>query len=186
MPAYYELEVSLKEIRPRIWRRFLLPATATFADLHEAIQDSFGWGNYHLWEFRKPGRRGSAIAGVPDEEAFAEERVPDAHTVKLSRFFKGPSEACQYTYDFGDDWLHDVKLVRKVEEPASFRRRLVAGRRACPPEDSGGAGGYFRCVQFLESGKDPYGESAAELREWIGGWRPDQFDLGLVKRKFDG
>ena len=43
MPSYFELDVSLQDIQPRIWRRLLLPNTATFAQLHVAIQDSFGW-----------------------------------------------------------------------------------------------------------------------------------------------
>ena len=38
MPRYYEFEVSLQELQPRIWRRFLLRTTATFAQLHQAIQ----------------------------------------------------------------------------------------------------------------------------------------------------
>ena len=37
MPTYFEFEVSLQGIKPRIWRRFQLRATATFADLHWAI-----------------------------------------------------------------------------------------------------------------------------------------------------
>ena len=63
MPKYYEFEVSLQEIQPRIWRRFLLRNTATFAQLHQAIQQSFGWQERHLWEFRLPTHQGRPIAG---------------------------------------------------------------------------------------------------------------------------
>jgi len=54
IPRYYEFEVSLQEIQPRIWRRFLLRTTSTFTHLHDAIQDCFGWQDDHLWEFRLP------------------------------------------------------------------------------------------------------------------------------------
>ncbi len=37
MAAYYDFEVSLREAKPRIWRRFLIARTARFLDLHEAI-----------------------------------------------------------------------------------------------------------------------------------------------------
>ena len=42
MPRYYEFEVVLQEIQPRIWRRFLLRHRSTFAQLNTAIQESFG------------------------------------------------------------------------------------------------------------------------------------------------
>ncbi len=51
MEQYYEFEVTLQEINPPIWRRVLIPLGATFADLHQAIQDSMGWLDCHLWEF---------------------------------------------------------------------------------------------------------------------------------------
>ena len=51
MPKYFEMEVSLLGIEPRIWRRFLIRAEATFQDLHNAIQEACGWENAHLFEF---------------------------------------------------------------------------------------------------------------------------------------
>ena len=71
MPKYFEFEVSLNGIEPCIWRRFLVRAAGRFHDLHMAIQDSFGWWNCHLWEFRFPGLDGRPIARVPDEEGLA-------------------------------------------------------------------------------------------------------------------
>ena len=40
MPRYFEFDVALQEIQPRIWRRFLLRATSSFTHLHMAIQES--------------------------------------------------------------------------------------------------------------------------------------------------
>ena len=42
MPKYFDLEISLLEIEPRIWRRFLIHSQATFMDLHDAVQQAFG------------------------------------------------------------------------------------------------------------------------------------------------
>lgn len=58
MSEYFEFEVSLKDVKPKIWRRFLIPTTATFLHLHEAIQYSCGWNNCHLYSFSEPGRAG--------------------------------------------------------------------------------------------------------------------------------
>ena len=65
MPRYFELDVALQEIQPRIWRRFLIRTTSTFAQLHKAIQESYGWWDNHLWEFRLPTFNGKPIAGLP-------------------------------------------------------------------------------------------------------------------------
>ncbi len=51
MPKYFEFEIELLEITPRIWRRFLINNEATFMNLHYAIQQAFGWQDYHLYEF---------------------------------------------------------------------------------------------------------------------------------------
>ncbi len=69
VPKYYDFEVSLCEVTPRIWRRLLIPSTAKFSDLHLAIQEASGWWNYHLYAFRETpewGREG-IIAGIPDK-----------------------------------------------------------------------------------------------------------------------
>ena len=188
MPAYCEFEISLVAIKPRIWRRFQLAETATFDDLHRAIQVAFGWESYHLWEFRGPGRGGRVLAGAEqDVLALDVEETPDAQQVKLTQYFTADLSpaGCQYIYDFGDTWIHTVTLARWLSVAERFHRRLLAGRRACPPEDSGGIGGYARLVEFLETGADPLGDDAAELAEWIGDWEPDRFDVDAAKRIFD-
>src|SRR3989338_6692780 len=49
--AYLEFEVSLRHIKPRIFRCFLLHRTATFLELHQAIQGAGPWSNYDLFAF---------------------------------------------------------------------------------------------------------------------------------------
>jgi hypothetical protein len=48
----YQFKITLQKIRPLIWRRIQVPASYTFWDLHVAIQDSLGWTDTHLHEFR--------------------------------------------------------------------------------------------------------------------------------------
>lgn len=191
MPDYFEFEVSLRDVEPRIWRRFLLKAKrSTFWTLHQAIQEACGWQDYHLFEFRQPGSglRKLPIAGLPTGEDLEvyEREVPHAKEVQLSAYFGDDKFLeCVYLYDFGDHWIHDVRLVASPSLEESFRRRLVGGARSFPPEDCGGTGGYERCRRAVEEGKDPEEEDVIELWQWLGKWDPERFELEVAKGTFD-
>ena len=75
--------------------------------------------------------------------------LQDERRVRLSHLFS-VGDHFHYTYDFGDNWRHEV-LVEKVEPPevGAAYPRCTGGRRACPPEDSGGAWGYAEMVSAL-------------------------------------
>jgi hypothetical protein len=189
MPKYLDIEVSLDGVEPRLWRRFLLRDTATFADLHCAIQDACGWEYEHLFEFQTGRRRRDGpIAGIPSDDVW-EEPAPDAERVKLVSFFTRANKKCTYVYDFGDSWYHTVRLKRTVESNEKFKRRLVGGEHAFPPEDCGGVYGYDRCLAALglldESAGQWDKDDLEDFREWLGDWDPESFHLEEAKKQFD-
>ncbi|MCZ7584346.1 MAG: plasmid pRiA4b ORF-3 family protein [Deltaproteobacteria bacterium] len=196
MPKFHEFEVSLLHIKPRIWRRFLIAGAATFRHLHEAIQDAGGWENYHLHEFFRSSKRGERdpIAGIPDDTGISDVPIPDGAKTKLAAFFKDEEvRKCFYEYDFGDSWLLEIRWIRTHDLPEKFRRRLLDGKRAFPPEDCGGVWGYEECVAAAVYRDDPASapdditdEELEERLEWLGDeWDPEGFDLGAAKRAFD-
>jgi hypothetical protein len=173
--TYYDITVTLDNVSPAVWRRFLIAADLTFADLHRAIQDACGWSNSHLFEFSSPA--GAPIAGLPDPDG-DDEAVPDASAVPLSSFFADQG-VCRYLYDFGDYWEHTVRSAGVVESGERFHRRLLDGARAFPPEDCDGVAGYERCLEVARGEEDEDG-----LREWLGDWEPERFDLEAARRAF--
>lgn len=62
---------------------------------------------------------------------------------KLSQVVAGEKFKFLYTYDFGDDWEHEI-LVEKVLPVVPDTRYPICltGKRACPLEDCGGPWGY--------------------------------------------
>jgi hypothetical protein len=74
-----------------------------------------------------------------------------------------------------------------VELPERFKRRLVGGQRAFPPEDCGGIWAYERCLVTVGALKaDGFDETEIEeTREWLGDWDPEAFDLEAAKTDFD-
>jgi len=136
------IRVELNGILPPIWRELLVPAAYSFWDLHVAIQDSMGWLDYHLHEFRfrGPQRGNDVLIGIPSDESW--ENSPELQPgweIPVTEYLSQPGDQAEYEYDFGDGWLHAVKLIC-VEPRLKGTRypQCVAGERACPPEDCGG------------------------------------------------
>lgn len=179
-------EIRLVGIEPEIWRVIEVPKTYAFWDLHVAIQDAMGWLDYHLHEFTilSPGGEEAIRIGIPDDEC--EEEVMPEWEVPITQHLSGPGDLARYEYDFGDGWLHDVRLVA-VEPMAQGAKypRCVGGARACPPEDCGGVPGYY---SFLEVLANPENEEYADTVEWLKNhaenyypYRPDSFDPSAAK-----
>lgn len=45
------LKIALDDIEPKIWRQILVEGSSTFEELHDIIQITMGWENYHLHKF---------------------------------------------------------------------------------------------------------------------------------------
>ena len=168
----YQLKITLLEIEPPIWRRFVVRADTPLPKLHRVIQAVMGWADYHLHAFCIADER----FGVPDPHF--EDDTHDERGIKLRRFV-GPGERVVYEYDFGDGWQHLVEVEQEL--PTSDLKHVPAcleGERSCPPEDCGGAWGY---AEFLEAIADPEHEEHESMLEWVGGsFDPEAFDPDSV------
>ncbi len=63
-PEIYQLKVTLLGTSPPIWRRLLVPADVTLAQLHDMLQAAMGWEDGHMHEFSI----GQRHFGRPDPE----------------------------------------------------------------------------------------------------------------------
>lgn len=169
----YQLKITILDVRPPVWRRVRVPGNASLGELHDVIQTAFGWTNSHLHGFEIGGKRYGPPGDELESEILNEEQVSltDAVGRRVKRF--------GYTYDFGDDWRHEV-IVEKVEPAGSGEQPpvCVAGKRHGPPEDCGGPWGY---AGFLEAMRNPKHEQHEEMMDWFGGpFDPEAFDLAAV------
>ncbi len=166
----YQLLITLRDIAPPIWRRVIVPADFTLGDLHHVIQIAMGWEDCHLHDFTIKRQR----YALPSEDEFDD--VVDERTTTLHDVVRAGSKF-SYQYDFGDSWEH----VILVEKAATDRTTVecMDGSRACPPEDSGGPWGYDEKLQALSNPDD---RETEYLREWMGEFDPELFDLGSVNK----
>lgn len=123
-----QLRIELAGIKPLIWRQVVVPETITLARLHRAIQAVMGWTDSHLHEFEIAEQR----YRVPDPyDSFGLPVVSEAR-VTLRKSLGGMA-SFRYMYDFGDDWIHKVK-VEKVGPPDICATPIYLGGADWPPE----------------------------------------------------
>ena len=77
----YQLKVILLGTKPPIWRRLLVSADLTLAQLHNVLQTAMAWHNEHMHEFRAGQRR----FGRPEHAApfMSGPRVESERTARL-------------------------------------------------------------------------------------------------------
>lgn len=166
----YQLRIELMDLTPPIWREVVVPGHWHLGVLHRVVQWSMGWDDSHLHEFEADGvRYGAAdpMSGSVSSSAVARET-----TVRLHEVLPAVGSRLFYTYDFGDDWRHEI-VVESLGDPAA-QAACLAGERACPPEDSGGPWGY---PEMLAAVKDPNHPEHETYVEWLGDFDPEAFDL---------
>ena len=172
----YQVKVGLRGAKPPIWRRLEVPADTSLADLHDIIQVAFGWEDCHLHVFETA----YGTFGVADRELGHRAEAP----VTLEQVAPSAGDRLQYTYDFGDDWTHEIVVEDVLDRQPVAYPRCTGGRRAAPPEDCGGIWGYAELVEVL--GNPGHPEHSDRL-EWLGldsaaDFQPARFDAAEITR----
>ena len=138
----FQLRVDLLLMPFPVWRRLLVPARVNFWELHVALQDVMGWRDCHLHQFTvddpRTGRR--CRFGIPDDSGFHGVRdVLTGWEHAVAPYLTVDGHPALYTYDFGDDWQHEITLEAITEDDGDHvLPRCLAGEGVCPAEDSGG------------------------------------------------
>ena len=182
-----QLRAVLRSISPLIWRRLLVRGDTSVARLHQILQVAFGWQDMHLHRFEIRGRE----YGVHQEGGVFFDT--DAHEALIGQLNLRRLERFTYEYDFGDVWVHDLRIEATLPlDPKRVYPVCIAGRRAAPPEDCGGPQA-FMATRF---GYTVIGESRSrhefedlldevEDEEWdiLRHYHPDRFDRRAVNRR---
>ena len=171
----YRLKIVLNDIKPLIWRRFIVDADIKLPDLHKVIQTVMGWTNTHLHQFMIKGDYYSA----PDEDSMSE--YIDYRKTLLSQVVNQEGMEFTYEYDFGDSWEHTITLEKILSKDQNkYCPVCLDGERSCPPEDCGSSIGYKHLLEVL---RNPAHEEYAELSEWVGDYfESEEFDIEIVNK----
>lgn len=177
--SVHDLKVTLRDVKPAVWRRLAIPSSYSLADLHDVLQLAMGWTNSHLYQFHSGRMR--YCPPDPEDEIALDVPTRDSALIRLFEVMPYSDATLDYEYDFGDGWEHsiDVEDIRPAGE-GKDDPSCVAGARACPPEDCGGFSGY---ESFLRAIRDPEDPDHEEFLSWYGGgFDPEAFDLARVNK----
>jgi hypothetical protein len=175
----HTLRAMLRDSRPAIWRRVEVQSSMPLPRLHQMLQATMGWLDYHLHAFIADG------VTYGDPELLDDLTHEDGTLVRLRDLAPRVGERLAYNYDFGDDWWLDL-VVEAIGPPAPAARypRCTAGALATPPEDVGGIHGY---ADFRRAIRDPRHPDRAELVAWAGGrFDPGAFDVARANARLRG
>jgi hypothetical protein len=185
----FQIKIKIREIKPEIFRRLIIPEDITFKEMHQIIQAAFGWLDYHAYRFEF----GDSVISIPDERFTAEElygremELLDSETTGIDMFFYDHNKGL-YEYDFGDMWQHEVKIERVIidEEVETDLPTCTGGARERPPEDVGGTGGYYEFLKTISDESDPERKETLTWAEKDTRGRiydPEYFNINEVNRR---
>jgi hypothetical protein len=182
----YQFKILIQDSKPPIWRRVLVPQKFTFHQLHLTIQSVFDWLNYHLYSFEtletKPMMKSPSM--FLDRDIIIDFSIPeneelgniDSRTEKISKYFKQVGNKMNYTYDFGDNWDHNITLEKIIDNYEFKYPQCIKAVGHAPCEDAGGIWGWEDKIDMLKN-YNPKDQEQRELYEWLCETVPDIDDL---------
>ncbi|GAA4838062.1 plasmid pRiA4b ORF-3 family protein [Algivirga pacifica] len=181
LPAVLDLKITLVGSSPSIYRTVKVNNDISLERLHDIIQIVMGWDRSHLYSFEyKKGKRSVEITqgGNPFWE---DEPESEADEIDIKDYLTNKGDKLYYTYDFGDNWDHEILLVGSTEGAIKKIAECTEGKRACPPEDCGGIYYYNDYVKRQKKGLKHLSEDEIE---WFGKrFDPEEFSLKEVNKR---
>jgi len=174
-----QIKIALAGAKPAIYRTILIEDDRTFYDFHHIIQIVMGWENYHLFQF---------FAGkdvISDPTLLEDDDILNSKEIRLKQLFLEVGDKMKYEYDFGDGWIHNIRLEKIL--PFNLTETYptcIKGKRRCPPEDCGGIWGYEDLIEIMADKKHP---EYKETKSWLGGvFDPEEFDIQYINEELRG
>lgn len=158
----FQLKMVIKNSKPPIWRRVIVPAGITFSQLSMILNEAMGWSGYHLFEFEFYHLDLKIIEGAQEWFDGVFDCVEASET--YIREYLEENDWFTYTYDLGDDWQHRVTVEKILDDYELDYPQVIKYKGDCPVEDSGGIYGYY---DFMDAVNDPDYPDREERLAWL-------------------
>jgi hypothetical protein len=132
VPTILRFDAALEDFKG-VTRTIEVREDQTLVDLHEAIQEAFGWANDHLYSFWLDGRFWGSRSAEYTAPVEPEEDVATAD-VAITKLGLKAGAKIAYLFDFGDSWRVALRLAGNVDDEGARYPRVVAAEGEAPPQ----------------------------------------------------
>jgi hypothetical protein len=144
------IRIELSDVHPPIWRVIELSSAVHLDGVHQVVQRAFAWNDSHLHRFAvgtSVWDNDAELYLCPfDVREGEDEGIPE-QDVRLDEVLVEEGDTLHYSYDYGDGWDHVLRLEAILDRGSDQVLAVcIDGRRAGPPDDCGGPGGYQELV----------------------------------------
>ena len=205
----YQFKITLKNIRPLIWRRLLVRSDTSLAEFHDIVQIVMGWKDCHLHQFSIEGQiygqYSDSDFGLPmldesegEDEAkytltdfsppvgfgFTHFNQAVIYSQNFKIFYQVTEEfeeknKFHYEYDFGDGWEHDVVVEKVLSVEPKQDYPICIGGKRACPPED--CGGPWAYGDFLDAVQNTGHLEHEEMLDWVGGeFDSEDFDVDTV------
>lgn len=177
----YQLKVVIKNSKPPIWRRCIVPAGITFSQLAIILNEIMEWSGCHLFEFEfyhMEVRINEDIDDSREKDSWTDYDLLDASVTHIDSFMEHEAWFT-YTYDYGDNWQHRV-TIEKILDDAENYPQVIKYKGKGPKEDCGGLASFYEYQKILEDEKHPDHE---EISRWMWNWVNSDYDILAVNER---
>lgn len=165
----FELEVTLDLDIYKAIRKIIVPANIKLAKFHKVLQSIFHWRNYHLYDFTAFDKETNGL--IKRIVPFEADLEYDNNAILMENYTLNEILSEQnyiiYTYDMGDNWKHEIKLIKTIEDYDKESPYLLEADGQSPPEDVGGVTGFIEFRDIMMNTKSPEYEN---MKQWAGYW----------------
>lgn len=173
----FQLKIMIKNSKPPIWRRVVVPAGITFSQLSVILNEVMGWRGYHLFQFEFYHQGLCVMENAEEFDDFGQYDYIEASTTCIDEVLKR-IDWFTYVYDLGDDWQHRVTVEKILDDWELNYPQVLKYKGDCPIEDCGGIWGYYECLHIINDLENPERE---ERLKWLNGQGyPQVYDMETV------
>ncbi len=135
----WTLRIKLPQTISECIRVIEIESSASFLQLHEAIQDVVDFDNDHLFQFylgRHPDQHAHTIGGEPSWNGY--NPVKRYCKISISDTWPLPTGyKLYYLFDFGDQWIFQINKTRhkdKLAKPGIVYPRVIEAKGKNPKQ----------------------------------------------------
>lgn len=116
----YILYASIEQCPVKVFRRIKVPSNLWLGNLGKIFIPAFGWAGYHLSQFTKGDVYYTSRDNIDERDSFnfgCRNRHIDEMTVTVADVLPQKGSTISFEYDFGDGWIHNVRVSSVSDEP---------------------------------------------------------------------